>query len=142
MAAGSQMRCRTIGAAGRLELTGPLKMSCCGAGLRWGSLTVLLQAVSDQCFQWLLPPPLSHVEGPQRCHLPPGRRPATQRAPIRRPSWLAQEQGLPVGAWRGDQPQCWSYLGHGLCLKCIKLHKIVVAAVWPSKSRRSWTGQR
>ena len=73
----------------------------------WATLgQLLLPAVPDQCFQRLLPLPLSHVEGPQRCHLPPGRRPATQRAPLRRPSWLAQEQGLPVGAWRGDQPQC------------------------------------
>ena len=51
-------------------------MSCCGAGPRWDSLTVLLPTVPDQHFQRLLPPP-SRVEGPggATCYLGDGQRP-------------------------------------------------------------------
>ena len=44
-------------------------------------------------------------EGPRRCYLLPGRWPATRRAPLRQPPWLAQKQGPPVGALIVSRPQ-------------------------------------
>ena len=69
-------------------------------------ISELMPWTSDLCCcqgrQWML---CEGEEWPRRCYLLPGRWPATRRAPLRQPLWLAQEQGPPVGALIVSRPQ-------------------------------------